>query len=396
MTAPRPLLLGAEIDGAGRHPAAWRLPGADAGADPGAGPAARWFGPARAERLAAAADAADLDLLVVPDAFAPRSRRAGEFRGRLDAVALTARLAPGTSRVGLVPVVTTTHTEPFHTSKALATLDLVSGGRAGWQVGVSTTAEEAAAFGRRAAPGEEEAWAEASDAAEVVRRLWDSWEDDAVVRDAATGRYVDRDKLHPVDFAGRWFSVKGPSITPRPPQGHPLVVVPAASDASLAVAAAHADAVRVRARDAEDALAARERVRAAVAAAGRDPDAVAVLLDVEVLLREEDGRAAEVLAGLDAALAVGPGAEPGAEPGADLRFTGTPAGLAALLGELAAAGAADGAVLVPLDLPATLDLVARRLVPLLRDAGLRPPETAPGTPLRARFGLPRPANAFAG
>ncbi|WP_345711043.1 LLM class flavin-dependent oxidoreductase, partial [Kineococcus glutinatus] len=218
MTVPprpsRAVLLGVEPDGAGRHPAAWRLPGAE--------PAAL-FGPDRAVALARLADAADLDLLVVPDSFrlqgAVGPGPVDEVRGRLDAVALAARTAPTTRRVGVAPVVTTTHTEPFHTSKALATLDIVSGGRAGWQIGVSDSAAEADAFGRKGVEPDGELWAEAAEAAAVVRLLWDSWEDDAVVRDTATGRYVDRDKLHHVDFRGERFSVKGPSITPRPPQG---------------------------------------------------------------------------------------------------------------------------------------------------------------------------------
>ena len=88
---------------------------------------------------------------------------------------------------------------------------------------MSPAAHEAALFGRRAAPDGDALFGEAADAVEVVRRLWDSWEDDAVIRDVATGRYIDRDKLHYIDFDGKYFSVKGPSITPRPPQGQPVV-----------------------------------------------------------------------------------------------------------------------------------------------------------------------------
>ena len=131
-----------------------------------------------------------------------------------------------------MPTWTTTHTEPFHVSKAIATLDYVSAGRAGVQARVSRRRHEARHFGRRAprprdrtTPGTARAdlFDEAADFVEVLRRLWDSWEDDAEIRDVATGRFIDRDKLHYIDFEGRWFSVKGPSITPRPPQGQPLV-----------------------------------------------------------------------------------------------------------------------------------------------------------------------------
>ncbi len=135
---------------------------------------------------------------------------------------VASRVAPLTRHIGLIPVATVTHTEPFHISKAIATLDFVSHGRAGWQVRVSSTKHEAQLFGRREVAGAD-LFDEAGDAVEVVRRLWDSWEDDAVIRDVATGRFVDRDKLHYIDFTGKYFSVKGPSITPRPPQGQPVI-----------------------------------------------------------------------------------------------------------------------------------------------------------------------------
>jgi alkanesulfonate monooxygenase SsuD/methylene tetrahydromethanopterin reductase-like flavin-dependent oxidoreductase (luciferase family) len=141
----------------------------------------------------------------------------------LDAVLTAARIAPLTTRIGLVPAAVVTHTEPFHLSKAIATLDYVSRGRAGVQLVVAPDPADTRHFGRRSIGPEPELWEEAGDYAEVLRRLWDSWEDDAEIRDVATGRFIDREKLHYIDFEGRWFKVRGPSITPRPPQGHPLI-----------------------------------------------------------------------------------------------------------------------------------------------------------------------------
>ncbi|GLY04317.1 MULTISPECIES: LLM class flavin-dependent oxidoreductase [Actinoplanes] len=161
-----------------------------------------------------ALDEAELDFVTFADTFGG----AGP-----EAVLLAARLAPLTRHVGLVPVATTTHTEPFHLSTALATLDFVSRGRAGWQVRVSADPGEAALVGRREPLGFGGLFAEAREAVEVVRRLWDSWQDDAIIKDVATGRYIDRDRLHYVEFDGTYFSVKGPSIVPRPPQGQPVV-----------------------------------------------------------------------------------------------------------------------------------------------------------------------------
>ncbi|ANZ39919.1 hypothetical protein BBK82_31640 [Lentzea guizhouensis] len=147
----------------------------------------------------------------------------------LDAVLIAARVAPLTSRIGLVPTAVVTHTEPFHVSKAIATLDHVSGGRGGVLLDVAPDPLHAKHFGRRENLGD--LWGEAADYAEVLRRLWDSWEDDAEIRDVATGRFIDREKLHHIDFEGSWFSVRGPSITPRPPQGHPPI---AATEAGFA------------------------------------------------------------------------------------------------------------------------------------------------------------------
>ncbi|MEV6239266.1 LLM class flavin-dependent oxidoreductase [Lentzea sp. NPDC051838] len=139
----------------------------------------------------------------------------------LDAVLTAARVAPLTRHIGLIPTAVVTHTEPFHLSKAIATLDFVSGGRAGVQLTTDPFPLHARHFGRREVL--DDLWEEAADYAEVLRRLWDSWEDDAEIRDVATGRFIDREKLHYIDFEGRWFKVRGPSITPRPPQGHPLI-----------------------------------------------------------------------------------------------------------------------------------------------------------------------------
>ncbi|GAA1301642.1 LLM class flavin-dependent oxidoreductase [Pseudonocardia xinjiangensis] len=373
----RSTYLAVEVSGAGRHPAAWLRPDAQ--------PDALLTAPYHVglARLAARAGA---DFLAVPDSLAPPSADPRLVPLRLDAVAIAARVAPVVPGVGLVPTVTVTHTEPFHVSKAIATLDLVSSGRAGWEPVVSRTAAEAELFGRKPAAPPAELWREAVEVVDVVVALWDSWEDDAVIRDVATGRYVDRDKLHYIDFSGEFFSVKGPSITPRSPQAHPLVVVRGDEPEALAVAAARADVVRVAAADLATAHTARERVRAAVAAAGRDPDAVAVLLDVEVLLGADAGSARRELDALDAHRELAP---------SSLRVVDTAATLVDVITDAVAGGAADGVTAVPLALPSGVRAIAADVAPRLADRGLRTP-VAPGATLRDRFGLARPANRFEG
>src|SRR5580692_2957879 len=217
--------LSVALDGAGWHPAAWR--------EPRARPAELFTGRYWTDVIAEA-ERGLLDFVTIEDGLTLQSTRTDRVAGRLDAVLIAARVAPLTRHIGLIPTVVVTHTEPFHISKAIATLDYVSRGRAGVRIRVSARPDEAALFGRRDLPVREprdEAsrevvaglFDEAADYVEVVRRLWDSWDDDAEIRDAATGRFIDRERLHYIDFAGDYFSVKGPSITPRPPQGQPVV-----------------------------------------------------------------------------------------------------------------------------------------------------------------------------
>ncbi|MCW0213292.1 MAG: LLM class flavin-dependent oxidoreductase [Pseudonocardia sp.] len=373
-TPGTPLHLAVEIGGAGRHPAAWRLPDADV---------AGLTGAAHHVRLARAAARGGLDLVVLAEPCAAPTGDPDLLEDSLDAVAIAARVAPVVPGIGLAPQVDVTHSEPFHVQKAIATLDLVSSGRAGWEVTVSRTPAEAALFGRTPARPVAELWLEAAEVIEAARLLWDSWEDDAVVRDAATGRYVDREKIHYADFEGEFFSVKGPSITPRSPQGQPLVVVRADDPEALGVAARWADVVRISAPGVSQAAAARLEVQAAAAESGRDPSGITVLLDVEVLLGGTDGEARGALAALDA-LTPGPDPE-------GVQYVGTPEGLAALVGEIVRAHAADGVTFVPLTLPGSLDAIVDGVVPLLVGAGARPSTPSSGT-LRERFGLSRPAN----
>ncbi len=143
------------------------------------------FSADRAVELALIAERAGIDFVSLDDGFDPAPDRP-------DALLVMARVAPATTSIGLVATITTTHTEPFHVSKNVATLDLVSGGRTGWRVAVSFSAEAARRFGRKGVQSPDELYAEADDAIEVVSRLWDSWEDDAVIRDRPTGRYLDR------------------------------------------------------------------------------------------------------------------------------------------------------------------------------------------------------------
>ena len=222
--------------------------------------------------LAREADAAQGDFITIDDTFGGPDR--------LEAVLVASFLAPLTRHVGLVPVATTTHTEPFHLSTALATVDHVSHGRGGWQVRISGDPAEAALLGRRDPLPVGELFAEAADAVEVVRRLWDSWQDDAIIKDAPTGRYIDRERLHYIDFEGSYFSVKGPSIVPRSPQGQPVVTASAHAPFVYEFAARSADVVFVTPSSSESAAAIVREVRAAEAEVRRPGKPLLIFADL--------------------------------------------------------------------------------------------------------------------
>ncbi|GAB2895257.1 LLM class flavin-dependent oxidoreductase [Streptomyces mayteni] len=401
MTTTRPLHLAVALDGAGWHPAAWREPRARPEALLTAG---YWAD------LVARAESGLLDFVTIEDALAPQSTgpnrpddRVDQVRGRLDAVLIASRVAPLTRHIGLVPTATTTHTEPFHVSKAIATLDFVSEGRAGWRAQLSKPLENPH-FGRHQVlplpePGPDglpspdeiaevfaDAFAEAEDFVTVVRRLWDSWEDDAEIRDADTERFVDRDKLHHVDFVGRWFSVRGPSIVPRPPQGQPLVTALGHASVPYRFGARSADVVYVTPRDAGHARAVVAEIRAEQRAAGRADEAVHVFGDLVVILGATAAAADERRRRLDERF--------GAEYTSDAPiFTGTAAHLADVLLELSGAGF-TGFRLRPAVLPDDLDTVVDALVPELRRRGAFRTAYRADT-LRGLLGLPRPANRYA-
>jgi alkanesulfonate monooxygenase SsuD/methylene tetrahydromethanopterin reductase-like flavin-dependent oxidoreductase (luciferase family) len=285
-SAGRGLLL-LELDGAGAHPAAWRASRT--------GPAAV-LSPSRLREVVLTAESAgfhaatfaDGPLAHDPDAFGPDAggTDAGgtDAAARLNALQRAAFAGPITRSLTLIPEVDTVYTEPFHISSQLASLDYVTGGRAGWLVAAAGSAADAAAVGRETVCGDRLAQ-EAADSIEVSRRLWDSWEDDAVVRDVPTGRYLDADKLHYIDFDGADYSVKGPSIVPRPLQGQLPVLAHAGLLAPEAVAAGAADALLVSAPTPELLAAEISGTRAAfnglAAVAGAGP---ALIAELDVVL----------------------------------------------------------------------------------------------------------------
>lgn len=349
--------LGVALDGYGWHTQAWTLAEETRSVLSGK----YWA------ELAMTAERGLLDFLTIDDSLMPQPGRRERIdpkrlAGRADAVLVAARVAPATRHIGLIPVATVTHTEPFHISKAIATLDYISHGRAGWQPRVSVTTHEAALFGRRTVRPEE-LFPEARDYVEVVRRLWDSWEDDAVIRDVATGRFIDRDKLHYIDFTGPFFSVKGPSITPRPPQGQPVIAVLAHATPVYEFAATTADIVFVTPTDTSvDNLV--DEVRGA-------GEHLKVFADIVVSFHAETDFTSDTLV-----------------------WGGTAADLVDMLLHWQRAGA-DGVRLRPAVHATDLPVIVDEVVPLLQRAGEFRSEYRDGETLRERLGLPVAVNRYA-
>ncbi|MFC8516251.1 LLM class flavin-dependent oxidoreductase [Streptomyces sp. NPDC057257] len=391
-TPVSPLHLAVALDGTGWHPASWR--------EQVARPRDLFTAGYWADQVAEV-ERGLLDFVTFEDGlglqsshYAELDGRTDQVRGRLDAVLIASRIAPLTRHIGLVPTVIATHTEPFHISKAIATLDYVSTGRAGLRVQISARPHEAAHFGRRTLPPLDtydspvvsDLFDEAADYVEVVRRLWDSWEDDAEIRDVATGRFIDRDKLHYIDFEGRHFSVKGPSITPRPPQGQPLVTSLGHQTVPYRLIARQTDVGYVTPQDADQARAIVAEIRAEQEAAGRAGELLHVFGDLVVFLDDDRAAAEDRRARLDALA--------GEPYTSDARvFAGTPAQLADLLQELAAEGL-SGFRLRPAVTGHDLPAISRGLVPELQRRGAFRTAYEADT-LRGLLGLPRPANRYA-
>ncbi len=351
------LVLGIEIDGEGSHPAAWRR---------AAHPPAELFDPRRLTRLAETAERAGFAFVTLDDDIVPPGSHP-DVVGRIGSVERAAYVSAKLSVLSVVPVVSTTYTEPLHVSSQLASIDYLTAGRSGWLATATDSVEAARAWGRPAVTDPEGLRREAADAVEVVRALWDSWDDDAVIRDVTSSRYLDRDRLHYVDFVGASYSVKGPAIVPRPPQGQ-LVVF---ADAGL-LPDHLADVSLLTVQDLS-------RLPAA-AAASRTARTFA---EVEVALDTPELTAAERIADL--------GAHGTWTDRGRLRYAGAPAGLVALLAELA--DVVDGVRLHPLVLDEDLGVLSRLVIPPLL-AGRVVTRPLPGMTFRALLGLPRPVSRY--
>lgn len=233
--------LGLFLFPAGHHVAAWRHPDANAAA----GVDFAWY-----RDLARKAEAACFDLIFLADGAGARSedpevlsRSAHAYVAQFEPITLLSALAASTDRIGLVCTISSSFNEPFHAARKIASLDHISGGRAGWNLVTSASDSEARNFGLDAHLAHAERYERAGEFADVVHALWDSWDANAFVRDKQAGRFFDPAGRHVLNHQGRFFKVKGPLNVPRPPQGRPVTVQAGASEAGRDLAARTADVV---------------------------------------------------------------------------------------------------------------------------------------------------------
>ena len=439
-TTARQMKLGAFLMATGHHVAAWRHPEvpADAGLD---------FKHYR--HVARVAEAAKFDALFVADSVAAATGDIASCMARSDhfePLTLLSALSAVTEHIGLIATATTTYNEPYHVARKFASLDHLSGGRAGWNLVTSDAAAEAQNFGRAEHVGHAERYSRAREFHQVVTGLWDSWADDAFTRDKASGEYYDPGRLHVLNHQGEHFSVKGPLNVARSPQGQPVVVQAGSSEVGRDLAAQTAEVVFTAQTSLASAQAFYADLKGRLSAYGRAVDSLKIMPGVFIVVAETEALAKAKfesfqelvepqvgvallgrmlgnfdLSGypLDGPLPELPLTDSGQRSRQKLlteladqenltlaqlgrriaggrghySLIGTPEQIADELQRWFEQGAADGFnVLVP-HLPGGLEDVARLLVPELQRRGLFRTEYE-GTTLRENLGLQRPAYRF--
>ncbi|GAB3976083.1 LLM class flavin-dependent oxidoreductase [Plantactinospora veratri] len=436
---PGTLHLNAFLMGVGHHEAAWRLPESD----PFAHTDVRHF-----QELARIAERGKLDSVFLADSPVLWNNVGRRPSGALEPTVLLTALAGVTEQIGLIATASTTYNEPFNLARRFASVDHVSGGRAGWNIVTTAGADAARNFNLDELPAHRDRYERAAEFIEVSRKLWDSWADDAALGDKAAGVWGDQDRIFPPGHVGRFFKVAGALNVPRPPQGYPLLVQAGSSADGRELAARYAEAVFTAQQTLAEARAFYAELKARTRALGRDPEGIKILPGIVPVLGGTEAQAHALADELDRLivpeharrqLAITLGISPDdlhldRELPADLpdeeqiegaksrralivalarrerltvrqligrlgggrghrTFAGTPEQVADAIEEWWQHGAADGFNVMPPVLPSGLVAFVEQVVPILQRRGLF--RTAyPGRTLRDNYGLPRPANRF--
>lgn len=432
--------LGAFLMSSGHHVAAWRYP--EARADGGL--SFQHF-----RQLAQTAERGKFDMIFFADGVAVRDRggtaalsRSGQVV-HFEPLTLLSALSVVTERIGLAATVSTTYNEPFHLARKFASLDHLSGGRAGWNLVTSATEVEAQNFSREKHMEHKLRYERAKEFVDVVTKLWDSWEDDAFLRDKESGIYFDPDKLHIPNYKGTHFSVRGPLNVARPPQGYPVIIQAGSSEDGQDLAAQTAEVIFTAQQTLEDAQAFYASVKEKLAEYKRSPDDLKIMPGVFPVIGKTEQEAKDKFDRLQELIdpKVGLGLLGGMLGGVDLssypldgplpnlpetnlaksrqsllielaqrenltirqlylwvagarghrQILGTPEQIADQLEDWFVNGGADGFNIMPPYLPGGLDEFVEFVIPELQRRGLFRTEYE-GWTLRENLGLTRPVN----
>lgn len=272
----------------GDHRMSWRHPRA---------PGREIYDLAFFRELAAVAEAAKLDAIFVADHVGMwdtyESNVVHYANPRLEPVTLLSALAAVTSKVGLLATISASYSEPYNLARMLASLDHLSHGRAGWNVVTSSMPEEAMNFGRDGNIDHGNRYGRADEYLDVVKALWDSVEDEAILLNRETGAFADPRRIHRLNHAGKHFRVRGPLNVPRPPQGHPVIVQAGSSGDGKTLAAKHADLHFAVFRDIGEGQRYRADFDARLAAAGREPQDLKILPGIHPIVAASRAEAKE-------------------------------------------------------------------------------------------------------
>ena len=285
-TAKRQMHLGVFVLGTGNHSAGWRYEGTTASN-------CSW---PVLQSIAQIAERGKFDLFFISDSLAMDAGDHPSFVSRFEPTTLIGALSAVTRHVGLGATVSTSFGEPFHVARAFASLDHLSGGRAAWNVVTSTNSAAALNFSRERHYEHDLRYEIATEFVDVVRGLWDCWDEGAVIADRATGTFLDASKVRPLNHKGRFFSVKGPLNIQRCPQGHPIIIQAGGSPPGQELSARSADLVfSVVNGDPAAAKSAYDGLKQRVIKHGRPPEAVSILPGVMPIIGETEAQAKEQL-----------------------------------------------------------------------------------------------------
>ena len=439
MTSKPQLRLGAFMRPASIHAAAWRYPGAFADANFNLKHMVRFAQTLERGRFDAFFMADHLGVLNMPIQALKRSATVTSF----EPLTLLSALAMVTEHLGLIATASTTFDQPFHIARRFASLDHISGGRAAWNVVTTSNPDSALNFGLDEHVEHDERYWRAREFIEVVKGLWDSFAEDAFVRNVETGEYFDPARMHVLNHAGKYLSVRGPLNIARPIQGHPVIVQAGASEAGRQIAAETAEVIFASQRDIGEARAFSADIRTRMVALGRNPEHMRILPGCFVVVGDTADEARRKRLHLDslvhydsaiAQLSINLGCDASvfdpdaplpeippsnaSQSGRDrtvamalkegltvrqlaqriggyggLSMVGTPASIADTMEEWLTTGASDGFNIMFPYLPGGLDDFVDMVVPELQRRGLFRKEYE-GKTLRENLGLPRPGNRF--